>query len=225
MLCSSQLRSLLILPGEIPLQVNEAVNVYTSSKLVFFSSLDTLCLYIKVFKYKAEKGEHILTKKTQVRWSILFATRKPLCSSHTHPMKCKPHFFSLCTSLVYLSKFRKYFMYGRDETWGFLHVTPWWLGLGWHQRRPAFTSCSAIGFLCKVSLNALHFHMDTTASAGVARWCCNTHSRNRRKCEGGQNCTRMAAVFQQLHGDLSINLWLPQEPKCFDEESRWLTQG
>lgn len=103
-----------------------------------------------------------------MQWSILFATRKPLCSSHTNPMKCKPHFFSPCTSLVYLSKFRKYFMYGRDETWFFLRVTPWWLGLGWHQRRPAFTSCSAIGFLCKVSLNALHFHMDTTASAGVA---------------------------------------------------------
>lgn len=56
------------------------------------------------------------------------------------------------------------------------------------------------------------------------KWCCNTHSRNRRKCEGGQNWARMAAVFQQLHGDLSINLWL-QEPKCFDAESRWLTQG
>lgn len=69
---------------------------YLHQKQTFFISfLDTLCLYIKVFKYKPEKGEHILTnnKKPQVQWSTLFATHKLLCSSYTHPMKHKPHVF------------------------------------------------------------------------------------------------------------------------------------
>lgn len=195
-----------------------------AANLFFFFPRHTVPLH-QSLQVQSRKGRTYSNKKnpSAVKHPFCYTQTSLLLTYSPHEVQT-PLFFSMHLSGLPF-QFRKYFMYGRDETWGFLHVTPWWLGLGWHQRRPAFTSCSAIGFLCKVSLNALHFHMDTTASAGVARWCCNTHSRNRRKCEGGQNCTRMAAVFQQLHGDLSISLWLPQEPKCFDEESRWLTQG
>lgn len=39
-----------------------------------------------------------------------------------------------------------------------------------------------------------------------------------------KKCARMAAVLQQLRGDFSISPWLTQEQKCFNTESKWLTQ-
>ena len=95
----------------------------------------------------------------------------------------------------------------------FLCITTWWPGLGWHQRRPAFTSCSATGFLCKVSLNALHFHMDTAVSSGVASATVTHTAGTDVNVKVDKKCTRTAAVFQQLREDLPISLWLTQEQK------------
>lgn len=149
MSCSSQLRSLLIIPGKIPLQVNEAENVYTRSKLVFFLffSRHTMPLdqSLQVQTWKGRTSSH--QKNPQVQWSILSATRKPVCSSYAHLMKCKPHFCPYAAL---------YFVFPKSDNISCIAgMKPklvvyrmWWLGLGSHQRRPVLTSCSATGFLC-----------------------------------------------------------------------------
>lgn len=76
--------------------------------------------------------------------------------------------FPICTSLVYLSKFKKYFMCCRGENLIFLCITTWWLCLGWHQRRPVFMTCTDTDIPCKVRSSVPCFHMDTTVSAGAA---------------------------------------------------------
>jgi len=57
-------------PGEIPLQVNEAVNIYTRSKLVFFFFPRHTVPLDQSVQVQTWKGRTYSNKKPQVRWSI-----------------------------------------------------------------------------------------------------------------------------------------------------------
>lgn len=155
-----------------------------------------------------------------MRWNILFATRKALCSSYTHPMKCKPHFFPYAPLWFFFPKPENIScIAGMKLVYNRVMTGP---GLTPEETCVHILLSHSLPLQSQSKCSAFPYRHRGPCQDG--KCCCNTHSTEyRHKCEGVQEVPRMAAVFQQ-RGDLPISLWPTQEQKCFGADSRRLTQ-
>lgn len=216
-------RSPLIFLREIPLQVNEAVNVYTRSKLGFFFSFPRHTLPLdQSLKAQTWKGRTFSKKITQVQWRIVFAT----------PNLFVPHFLTPLSGNTTFShmqffglpfQIQKIFNVLQGRNLIFLCIiTTRWVGLEWHQRRPVVMTCSdrlPLQSQVKCSVFA-QGHCSLCLGWRVLLW----HTRgNRWECGGRQNVCKNSWWAPQLHRDLAISLWLTQP--CLSAGQGQHTQG
>lgn len=136
-----------------------------------------------------------------------FCYSKPLCSSFTHPLKWKCHFFPYALLWFTFPNSKNiscaagvksdFFVY--NNMMAVLGMTPEETCVHdlYRHRHPLQSQVKCSVFP--------HGHRSLCWGSS-----CDRHSGNRRGCGADKTCARTAALFQQLHGDLAMSLWLTQ---------------
>lgn len=143
-----------------------------------------------------------------------FCYSKPLCSSFTHRIKWKHHFF-LYALLWFTFPNSENISWAAGIKSNFLVYSPMMAEPGMTPEETCVHDLLRHRPPLRVRLSVLCFHTDTAVSAPV------THTVG-TDVGAHKMCARTTAEFQQLQGELPISLWLAQP--CLSAGHRWHMQ-